>query len=528
MSSPPADKNGGKRRRFARILDHNTREMIYNSYVWLEGKHYTGKRAQNVADMLGVSKASVERVVKDYKGANVLGVPPPPPPDDGHKKKPTYNQLHLRFLENCLTDMLCEDKLKELPTVQYIHEFCKSKAMEHATIHHIGIDKVFPFSETTVWRMLQKLGYTFKVDEDDRDRLKQQEHIVNLRRKYIQNINDLRNEGYLLFYLDETWVNKNTTRRKTWVKTGEGQGPARLTPGQRKKPIGKGGRAIVIGIGSRETGVVPELFEVFRGKKSKTENDYHKEMNAPFFENWIKKVAQYINAKFPGRKVAVVMDNASYHSRVKDECKVPLTSWNKKQISEWYIKRQIVPPCLLPGYLTQQQVQARLEECLRHDIPYDYTPPKFHPPMAIPSLETYMSMTKKDMLFFAPSPKEKKYVVDEYLKSKNITTIRLPPYHCEYNPIELVWARGKGAVAKKNVTYELARAMQIMDEECKKCDDKYWKSLEEHAMKQEEKSKEGDGLLHILNMQDTQHESIQITLNDSSSENDSENEHNFT
>ena len=28
--------------------------------------------------------------------------------------------------------------------------------------------------------------------------------------------------------------------------------------------------------------------------------------------------------------------------------------------------------------------------------------------------------------------------------------LRLPPYHCQYNPIELIWAHHKGNVAKKN------------------------------------------------------------------------------
>lgn len=31
---------------------------------------------------------------------------------------------------------------------------------------------------------------------------------------------------------------------------------------------------------------------------------------------------------------------------------------------------------------------------------------------------------------------------------------RLPPYHCQYNSIELIWAQVKGEVAKNNTTFK--------------------------------------------------------------------------
>lgn len=34
--------------------------------------------------------------------------------------------------------------------------------------------------------------------------------------------------------------------------------------------------------------------------------------------------------------------------------------------------------------------------------------------------------------------------------------VRLPPYHCQYNPIELIWAHVKSKVAEKNNTFKMA------------------------------------------------------------------------
>jgi len=46
-------------------------------------------------------------------------------------------------------------------------------------------------------------------------------------------------------------------------------------------------------------------------------------------------------------------------------------------------------------------------------------------------------------------PREKKYKLDSVALQMGHEVVRLPPYHCQYNPIELIWAQVKGEVAKK-------------------------------------------------------------------------------
>jgi len=38
---------------------------------------------------------------------------------------------------------------------------------------------------------------------------------------------------------------------------------------------------------------------------------------------------------------------------------------------------------------------------------------------------------------------------------KGHEVIRLPPYPCQYNPIELIWTQIKGEVATKNNTFKM-------------------------------------------------------------------------
>jgi len=44
-------------------------------------------------------------------------------------------------------------------------------------------------------------------------------------------------------------------------------------------------------------------------------------------------------------------------------------------------------------------------------------------------------------------PLHEKIVMDEIAKAQNKTILRLPPYHCELNPIELAWSSVKHHVS---------------------------------------------------------------------------------
>lgn len=57
-----------------------------------------------------------------------------------------------------------------------------------------------------------------------------------------------------------------------------------------------------------------------------------------------------------------------------------------------------------------------------------------------------------------------RYVVDEMAAERGVTILRLPPYHCELNPIELVWAQVKGHVAKNNKTFKMNEVRSLFEE----------------------------------------------------------------
>jgi transposase len=52
-------------------------------------------------------------------------------------------------------------------------------------------------------------------------------------------------------------------------------------------------------------------------------------------------------------------------------------------------------------------------------------------------------------------PQHEKFVIDEIANAQNKTILRLPPYHCELNPIELAWSSIKNHVRLNNTTFKL-------------------------------------------------------------------------
>ncbi|KAM7307099.1 uncharacterized protein ISCGN_010735 [Ixodes scapularis] len=166
-----------------------------------------------------------------------------------------------------------------------------------------------------------------------------------------------------------------------------------------KQPSGKGQRLIVTHIGSDE-GFVDGCLDVFRGQNTR---DYHEEMDGTRFEKWFDGVLD----KLPTGSV-IVMDNASYHSRRMEA--VPTTSSRKDDIRQWLTSKKN----------------------------------SWDPKMLKKQLLDIVALVKSQHL---------KYRVDTATETAGGTVVRLPPYHCEFNHIELIGAQIKNGVAARNTTF---------------------------------------------------------------------------
>ncbi|KAE9525810.1 hypothetical protein AGLY_014036 [Aphis glycines] len=141
-------------------------------------------------------------------------------------------------------------------------------------------------------------------------------------------------------------------------------------------------------------------------------------------------------------KIYLLMDNAPYHSVNLEKC--PTSNWRNADIIQW--------------------LQGKGEVV-------DQT-------MIIPELLEVVRRIK---------PIYNKYVIDEMVLQQNKTVLRLPPYHCELNPIELVWSVVKRHVKANNKTFKLPDVKNLLVEGIAKVDAEMWKNFVKHTI--EEKNK---------------------------------------
>ncbi|KAM7298628.1 uncharacterized protein ISCGN_019206 [Ixodes scapularis] len=226
--------------------------------------------------------------------------------------------------------------------------------------------------------------------------------------------------GYIMasiVYLGETWVNAGHTKQFVWQdKTVESSQDAFLkgsTTGL-AAPSGKGGRLILVHAGSSETGFVEGAADFFRAKKGNTA-DYHSEMDGTYFEGWF---SSQLLPKIPPRSI-IVMDNVPYHSVALE--KAPTSSTRKADIQAWVTKKGIS--------WSGDMVRAELLELSK----------KVNTPGTV-------------------------YRIDTLAAAHSHKVLRLPPYHSEFNPIELVWSKVKRYGASKNKLFTLQEVERLLPE----------------------------------------------------------------
>ena len=240
-----------------------------------------------------------------------------------------------------------------------------------------------------------------------------------------------------IIYLDETAINAHHTCTKEWVSSDGSAG--------RKIPTGKGDRLVLLHAMNNK-GFVPGCQLLFRGH-STDGRDYHREMNATVFEDWVK------SSLLPAlqKPSCIVMDNASYHSREEPSTKAPTTKSKKQDMIDWLQKNEISFP----------------ENCLK------------------PQLYNIIKANKPP----------KQYVSDNLITAGGIHQIlRLPPYHCDLNPIEMIWGITKNKVATNNTKFNLEETKKLTQEALGAIDGKVFASTCNHVIGVEDNYWQRDGL----------------------------------
>lgn len=181
-------------------------------------------------------------------------------------------------------------------------------------------------------------------------------------------------------------------------------------------------------------------------------------MNYENFSAWVKN---QLLPNLPTKSVLVI-DNASYHNVCID--KHPTSASTKKEMLAWLAERNI-----------------------------------FHNPKDTnPELYKIIKSNK---------PAHRPYKLDTLLHEHGHSTLRLPPYHPELNPIEKIWATVKNWVAVRNITFKLADVKQLAIEKFNAITAAEWSAISSHV------DKVVDEYVRKENILDDALEHLQFTVN---------------
>lgn len=281
--------------------------------------------------------------------------------------------------------------------------------------------------EETLRKVVHKIGFKRKR-LDKREVIKESAHIVRWKYDYLRTIEDYRKNGRPIIYLDETWYDTHDTRNKGWV---DDSNSCKLDV-----PHNRGKRIIILHAGW-EQGFINNALLLSAKNVKDARLDYHSDMSAELFERWFK---EQLLPNVPPNSI-IVMDNASYHSRQIE--KIPSSASNKTEIMEFLYKEHL--------YFEENYTKKELLEVLK---------------------------TKQF---------KKRFVIDDLARLNGHEVLRLPPYHCEFNPIELIWAQLKRNVRKNNTSPKFSsNTITLIREEARKIPISSWKKCVNHVIKVEE------------------------------------------
>ncbi|XP_068232177.1 uncharacterized protein [Palaemon carinicauda] len=127
-----------------------------------------------------------------------------------------------------------------------------------------------------------------------------------------------------------------------------------------------------------------------------------------------------------------------------------------------------------------------------------------------------------EMVQLSSSRIEKDYVTDKMACENGHRIVRLPPYHCQYNPIELIWGQVKKYVAKKN-DFKMANLKSLLQEVLQQVSKKNWSNAVKHVRNLQRKDCElHDAAEHLLDSC-----TINIGSSDDDADDDDDNEENY-
>ncbi|CAF4170395.1 unnamed protein product [Rotaria sordida] len=175
-------------------------------------------------------------------------------------------------------------------------------------------------------------------------------------------------------------------------------------------------------------------------------------MDSTHFLSWLDSTCATLREEIGEKeRIAICLDNATWHNKLTEESIIPKRSSTKGEIQKWLQDRKIN---FLEKFVKAQLLQLVCTNCPR-----------------------------------------KEYMSDRIAKKYAVEIIRLPKLHCSLNPIELLWNNLKQFVRDQNTTFRQDDVKQLIEQFLVAMDDKLASSYFHHVYEVEEMYKTADEIM---------------------------------
>jgi len=412
------------------ILQHTAMYLILNceyavSKIDAYPQILEGNPRDITAKLMGISRASVYNINKKQQQNALLT------PKRRLRKSPIFTSID-NFDRDFITREIQKEYIKGVaPDAKVIYDrFMTFKRTD--TSGSQSNPSSFKCSLKTFKRVLLNMGFRYQKI-DDRAAILQRYDLTRWRGRFMKALMENEQKPTLsqknVVYIDETWVDTNGRVAKGWAPKTFKRFKDMAAYSYSTHKIGRGPRLIVLAAVSVE-GVIPGSVVVYKVTSALTAEDYHKNVGKDEFTKWFDNLAKILKEK--GGQHIVVMDNASYHS-----AKATPKRADKKEVVYKYIEQQVqlkrVDVALRPmKEMRRWELDAILDNIVK-----------------LPQMQRYL------------------YELDQKAEKSGIEVVRLPPYHCHFNPIEYVWRDVKLKIRKQNTEQKIDSIKPIVEKELK-------------------------------------------------------------
>ena len=307
--------------------------------------------------------------------------------------------------------------------------------------------------KSTLCRVLYHMGYRYGKAQVI-GKMNDAWYVARIRTYLIQYSQVLQAEALgecVIVYTDESYVNVKHASKSTWFDTASPESSAVV------RPSGKGKRLVLLHAFTKHGWLTndpathndrvdqgtPSCELVYEAEKG--DGDYHSNMNGTIYMQWLNnRLLPAFMHHFPGQKMVLVLDNASYHHQRGADW-ISVSSMKKQQLADKMVELGIC------SVVVDRQRKGTHE--YEHKTFQQHS---FHS-RGGPHAPTVAEMQTTLRVHLDAHSELNRTEVFKLLSQHRHELLYTPPYQPGVQPIERLWAYAKNYVAAQ---YKTGRTMR--------------------------------------------------------------------